>query len=68
MEKIAHEYARAFAGPSGRAVIEHLRKITIERVLGPQATDGELRSLEGARTLVHQIENLIERGRTNVKV
>lgn len=68
MEKIAHEYARTFSGASGRAVIEHLRKITIERVLGPHATDGELRSIEGARALVHQIETLIERGRANAKI
>ena len=68
MEKIAHEYARTFSGASGRAVIEHLRKITIDRVLGPHATDGELRTLEGARGLVHQIETLIERGRANAKV
>ena len=68
MDKLAHEYARTFSGASGRAVIEHLRKITIERVLGPHATDGELRTLEGARALVHQIENMIERGRSNAKV
>ena len=68
MEKIAHEYTRTFSGASGRAVLEHLRRITIERVLGPHATDGELRSLEGARALVHQIETLIERGRANAKV
>ena len=68
MDKIAHEYARTFSSASGRAVIEHLRKITIERVLGPHATDGELRTIEGARALVHQIETLIERGRANAKV
>lgn len=68
MEKIAHEYARTFSGASGRAVIEHLRKITIERTLGPHATDAELRTLEGARALVHQIETLIERGRSNAKI
>ncbi len=68
MEKIAHEYARTFEGASGRAVIEHLRRITIERVLGPHATDGELRALEGARAIVHQIETLIERGRSNAKI
>ncbi|MBO4582473.1 MAG: hypothetical protein J5714_00245 [Alphaproteobacteria bacterium] len=68
MEKIAHEYARTFSGASGRAVIEHLRKITIERTLGAHATDAELRTLEGARALVHQIETLIERGRSNAKI
>ncbi len=67
MEKLEHEYARTFSGASGRAVIAHLRKITIERVLGPHATDGELRTIEGARALVHQIENMIERGRGNAK-
>ncbi|MBP5485397.1 MAG: hypothetical protein J6Y07_01680 [Alphaproteobacteria bacterium] len=68
MEKIAHEYARTFSNASGKAVISHLRKITIERFLGPHATDSELRSLEGARALVHQIETLIERGQANAKV
>lgn len=56
-------YARTFATTSGKEVLKHLRKITIERVLGPNATDAELRSLEAQRSLVHQIENLIERGK-----
>ena len=67
MKDIELAYAKTFAGPSGAIVISHLRRITIERVLGPNATDAELRSLEGARALVHQIENLILRGRENAK-
>ena len=43
--------------------MRHLRQITIERVLGANATDAELRGLEAQRALVHQIENLIERGK-----
>ena len=60
MENISKNYARTFSTPSGRAVLAHLRKITIERVLGPNATESQLRSLESQRALVHQIENLIK--------
>ncbi len=63
-QHIAHEYARAFSGAAGRAVIAHLRSITIERWLGPDATDAQLRALEGQRALVHQIEQMITRGQS----
>lgn len=59
---IAHNYARALGADAGRAVMAHLRSITIERWLGPGATDAELRSLEAQRALVHQIEQLVRRG------
>ena len=62
-ENIAHDYARTFCTPSGTRVIAHLRKITIERVLGPNATDAELRGLEAQRSLIHHIENMIDRGK-----
>ena len=63
MEKIERAYARTFSSESGATVLEHLRRITIERALGPNATESELRTLEGMRSLVHQIEQLISRGR-----
>ena len=63
MKEIEQNYARAFGTAAGAAVIQHLRKITIERVLGPNATDAELRGLEAQRALVHQIESLISRGK-----
>ena len=63
MRDIEQNYARAFATAAGAAVLAHLRRITIERVLGANATDAELRGLEAQRALVHQIENLIERGK-----
>ncbi len=63
MKDIELNFARCFATAAGAAVISHLRKITIERVLGPGATDAELRGLEAQRALVHQIENMIERGK-----
>ena len=56
-------YARCFGAPAGRVVLEHLRKITIARTLGPNASDNELRWAESQRALVRQIEALIARGR-----
>ena len=63
MKDIEQNYARTFSTAAGAAVLRHLRRITIERVLGAGATDAELRSLEAQRALVHQIESLIERGK-----
>ncbi len=63
MNDIEKNYARAFATHDGAMVLEHLRKITIERTLGPNASDAELRTLEGQRSLVHQIETMISRGK-----
>ncbi len=63
MKDIEQNYARTFSTAAGVAVLNHLRKITIERVLGPDATDAQLRGLEAQRALVHQIEIMIERGK-----
>lgn len=60
---IEKNYTRCFNTTDGMAVLKHLRSITIERFLGPDATESQLRSLEAGRALVHQIENLIERGK-----
>lgn len=63
MNEIEQNYARTFATAPGTAVLQHLRRMTIERVLGPNASDAELRSLESQRALVHLIENMVSRGR-----
>lgn len=63
MNEIEQNYARTFSTASGVAVLQHLRRMTIERVLGPNASDAELRGLESQRALVHMIENMISRGR-----
>lgn len=63
MNETEQNYARAFSTAAGAAVLQHLRKMTIERVLGANASDAELRSLESQRALVHLIENMISRGR-----
>ncbi|MCR9222332.1 MAG: hypothetical protein NXI21_19085 [Alphaproteobacteria bacterium] len=56
--------ARCFAGPDGERALAHLARITVERALGPEASDAALRDLEGQRRLYHHLLGLIERGRT----
>jgi len=63
MQDIEQNYARCFCTAAGAAVLSHLRKITIERTLGANASDAELRGLEAQRALVHQIELLARRGK-----
>ncbi len=63
MEDIEQNYVRCFSTSAGIAVLKHLRKITIERTLGPGSSDAELRGLEAQRALVHQMENMTQRGK-----
>lgn len=62
MNDIEKHYARIFNSPSGKQVLNHLRSITIERVLGQNASDDELRWWAAQTSLVHQIESIIKRG------
>ena len=63
MKNTEQNYARCFGTPSGQVVLEHLRKITIARTLGPNASDNELRWAESQRAFVRHIETMISRGR-----
>lgn len=56
-------YARCFAGVDGKKVIDHLRSLTLERTLGPDASAQMLRHMEGQRQLVVYILAQSERGR-----
>ena len=62
MNEIEKQYARTFSSVSGKQVLAHLRSLTIERILGQNVTDEELRWWAAQNALVHQIENLIKRG------
>ncbi len=57
-EEIRNAYVRCFASREGRIVLSHLRKITIERYLGPDSSSDALRHLEGQRHLVSCILSL----------
>lgn len=62
-ETLAIAFARCFQTVSGQKVLAHLIKITRGRVLGCEASDAELRFVEGQRALVAQIEAFINQGK-----
>ncbi|MCW9039551.1 MAG: hypothetical protein OQJ76_03565 [Rhodospirillales bacterium] len=62
-DETARLFARVFRGADGDAALECLRAITLDRVLGPAAADGELRHLEGQRALFVRIAAMVRRGR-----
>lgn len=61
--KLACAVARLFAGADGEVVLAHLTGLTVQRCLGPEASDAALRALEGQRQLVLHLLSLIRRGR-----
>ena len=60
--ELCRAFARCFAGTAGRSVLEHLRRVVLDRRLGPSASDAELRHLEGQRYAVAYIVAMVERG------
>ncbi|PWC75920.1 hypothetical protein [Azospirillum sp. TSH64] len=59
----APSFARCFAGRDGERVLAVLRAMTLDRALGPDASEATLRHLEGQRQLVATILALAARGR-----
>lgn len=62
-DELGRAFARVFAGADGARVLAHLRAITVERRLGPEASEALLRHVEGQRHLVAHVESLAARGR-----
>lgn len=56
-------FARLFKSPDGENALRYLKQITLARVCGPEATEAQLRHIEGQRFLVSVILNRIERGK-----
>ncbi len=64
-QDLARSFARTFNNQrDGERVLEHLRRLTRERTLGPETPDTVLRYVEGQRGLVAYVERLAARGRT----
>lgn len=61
---VAIAFARCFASPDGQSVLTHLRRLTLERALGPGASDAMLRHLEGQRHLFSYMLALVAKGST----
>ena len=62
-EPAATLFARVFRGDDGARALAHLRALTLDRALGPDAPPDALRHLEGQRALVLHLLALVERGR-----
>lgn len=60
--EIARTFAKCFLRPEGRQALEHLHQITHGRRVSPQACDAELWFVEGQRTLVAMIDQLVRNG------
>lgn len=60
--ELCRAFARCFASGAGSSVLEHLRRSVLERRLAPNASDAELRHLEGQRYAVAYIVAMVERG------
>ncbi len=58
--EISIAFKKCFSDYYCKVVLDYLRKITIERVLGVSATEAELRSLEAQRALVKLIQNKVD--------
>jgi uncharacterized protein YnzC (UPF0291/DUF896 family) len=56
---ISAAYRKLGLTPEGQLVLAHLRQITIEYELGPDATDSALRELEAQRRFVREIERKV---------
>jgi len=60
--ELCRAFAHCFAGADGRMVLEHLKRVILERRLPPNASDAELRHLEGQRHAVAYVVAMVERG------
>ena len=60
--ELCRAFAHCFAGADGRMVLDHLKRMILERRLPPTASDAELRHLEGQRHAVAYVVAMVERG------
>ena len=58
-KRINEVLAHTFKGEVGKAALDYLRSVSIERACGPHVGDGELRHLEGMRYIVGIISQRI---------
>jgi hypothetical protein len=62
-DELARCAARLFASADGQRLLDHLERAYLLRRVPPQATDQELRHIEGQRCLVAHLLSLAARGR-----
>jgi len=57
-------FATSMTTPTGNAIVNYLKSITLESVAGPEITDQHLRHLEGQRYIVGLIQRRINKGKS----
>ena len=62
--ELCRAFARCFAGSDGHLIMDHLKRVILDRRLPPSATDAELRHLEGQRSAIAHLLAMVERGRS----
>ena len=60
MERV---FTRLFSTEDGQRALSYLQVMTFQRGYGPNASDEQLRHMEGQRSLVATILRMIDRGR-----
>lgn len=61
--ELCRAFARCVSGADGEMVMSHLERVMLHRRLPPQASDAELRHLEGQRYAIAYIAAMAARGR-----
>lgn len=64
-QELCRAFARCFSSADGRLVLETLERLMLNRRLAPDASDAELRHLEGQRFAVAYIATMAARGRAS---
>lgn len=64
-DAIVMAFVRCFHTVDGQRVLRHLRRLTLDRTVGPATSNKGLRYLEGQRALVAHIVSLVARGSDN---
>jgi len=65
LDEVCRSAAACLGTTHGRVLLLHLKRSFLARRLPPTASDAELRHLEGQRTLVAHLLQLVERGRSS---
>lgn len=66
LDQACRSAAACLGSAAGQALLAHLRRCFLERRVPPAASDAELRHVEGQRSVVHHLLQLVERGRRGV--
>jgi hypothetical protein len=63
-QELCRAFARCFSSVDGHLVMDNLERLILNRRLSPDASNAELRHLEGQRFAVAYIATMASRGRT----